>query len=178
MLAYTRHELLSHDIACATGRNAMLPRALLKVIKNAGISAFTRGFRAGAGFIEPTKSHTACCMESTPFAVVHTLDERIHNRVAGRKTGQVDLTLESEFLFLAHHLQQEFDMDDVHRRLVVLSVHQARELFQLFQHVNLDGSSPELYARLLKLWVLLQLFQVTDISLRDHLCSPLQPVAQ
>ena len=59
MLAYTRQELLSHVIACATGGNTLLLQALLKVSKHAGISPFIRACRAGAGFTEPTKSHTA-----------------------------------------------------------------------------------------------------------------------
>ena len=47
VIAYTRQELFSHDIASVIGRKPVLPHALFKVTKKAGISAFTRGCRPG-----------------------------------------------------------------------------------------------------------------------------------
>ena len=58
--------------------------------------------------------------------------------MAGRKASQIDLRFESEFLVLTHDLAQVFGTDAVFRRLAVLSVHQAGELFQLLQHVILE----------------------------------------
>ena len=73
----------------------------------------------------------------------------------GRKANQVDLRFGSEFLVLNHDLAQEFGTEAVHRRLAVLSVHQAGELFQLLQHVILEVPSltelPERYMKLLQL---------------------------
>ena len=84
----------------------------------------------------------------------------LQNRMAGRKASQVDLRFGSEFLVLNHDLAQEFGTETVHRRLAVLSVHQAAELFQLLQHVKLEVPFlTELHERFMKPVVLLQLFQ-------------------
>ena len=58
VIAYTRQELFSHDIASVTGRKPMLPHALFTVIKKAGISAFTRGCRAGRNKQHPIRQIT------------------------------------------------------------------------------------------------------------------------
>ena len=76
------------------------------------------------------------------------------SRVAGRKANQVDLRFGSEFL--AH----DFGTQAIHRRLAVLSVHQARELFQLLHHVILEILFlTELPERFTKPGVFLHLFQ-------------------
>ena len=46
VFSYTRKNSPGHDISCASDRKGILSQALFKVIKNAGISAFTRGCRA------------------------------------------------------------------------------------------------------------------------------------
>ena len=71
-------------------------------------------------------------------AVIHLLEVWLQSRLAGRKASQVDLRFESEFLVLTHDLAQEYGTEGVHRRLSVLSIHQAGELFQLLQDVRLD----------------------------------------
>ena len=58
VIAYTRQELFSHDIASVTGRKPVLPHALFTVIKKAGISAFTRGCRAGRNKQHPIRQIT------------------------------------------------------------------------------------------------------------------------
>ena len=80
--------------------------------------------------------------------------------VAGRKASQVDLRFEREFLVVTHDLVQGIGMEAVHRRLAVLSVHQAGELFQLVQDVRLEVPFlTELRERFMKRGVLRQLFQ-------------------
>ena len=80
--------------------------------------------------------------------------------VAARKGRQVDLRFGSEFLVLTHDLAQEFGTKAFHRRLTVLSVHLAGELFQLFQDVRLEVPFlTELHEHFMKPGVLLQLFQ-------------------
>ena len=80
--------------------------------------------------------------------------------VAGRKASQVDLRFGSEFLVLIHDLAQGFGTEAVHRRLAVLSVHQAGELIQLLQDVRLEiPFLTELQKQFMKPGVLLQLFQ-------------------
>ena len=85
----------------------------------------------------------------------------------GRKASQDDLRFESEFLVLTHDLAQEFGTEAVHRRLAILSVHQAGELFQLLQHVKRDSIPflTELPERFIKLDFLLQLFQGPHLPL-------------
>ena len=70
--------------------------------------------------------------------MVHPLEVWLQNRVAVRKASLVDLRYGNEFLVLTHNLVQEFGTEPVHRRLTVLTVHQAVELFQLLQHVRLE----------------------------------------
>ena len=71
--------------------------------------------------------------------MVHPLGMWFQSRVAGRKASQVDLRFGSEFLVLTHDLALGFTTEAVHRRLAVLSVHQAGELFQqLLQDVRLE----------------------------------------
>ena len=95
--------------------------------------------------------------------VVHTLDVRLLNRVAGRKANYVDLRLGSGFHVLPCHLAQGFGMDYGHRKLAILSVHQGGELF-LLQHVRLDVSVlTELLERFEKHVILLQFFQGTHL---------------
>jgi len=71
-------------------------------------------------------------------AVIHLLDVWLQSRLAGRKASQGDLRFGSEFLVLTHDLAKEFGIEAVHRRLSVLSVHQAGELIQLLQDVRLE----------------------------------------
>ena len=79
--------------------------------------------------------------------------------VAGRKTSQVDLRFGCQCLVLTHHFAQEFGTDGVYRRLVIMSVHQAGELFQLLEvHKELDEY-------FVKPGVLLHLFRGTHIAL-------------
>ena len=59
--------------------------------------------------------------------------------MAGRKASKVDLRLGSEFLDLTPHLAQWFGTDDVHRRLAMLSLDQAGELFQLLHRAIVIG---------------------------------------
>ena len=58
VIAYTRQELFSHDIASVTGRKPVLSHAVFTVIKKAGISAFTRGCRAGLNKQHPIRQIT------------------------------------------------------------------------------------------------------------------------
>ena len=58
VIAYTRQELFSHDIASVTGRKPVLSHALFTVIKKAGISAFTRGCRADRNKQHPIRQIT------------------------------------------------------------------------------------------------------------------------
>ena len=64
-------------------------------------------------------------------AVVHTLDVRLGGR---RARATLDLEV-SEFFVITYQLAQEFGRDDVHRRLAILFVHQAGELFQPLERV-------------------------------------------
>ena len=66
--------------------------------------------------------------------MVKRLEVWLQSKVEGRKANQVDLRFVSEFLVLAHDLARMA----VHRRLAVLSVHHAGELFQLLQHMTLQ----------------------------------------
>ena len=87
--------------------------------------------------------------------------------MAGRKANKVDLRFGSEFLVLNHELAQEFGgTEAVHRRLAVLSVHQADAFFQLLQHVILEVPFlTELPERFMKPAVLFQLFQGPHLPL-------------
>ena len=77
------------------------------------------------------------------------------------KAKQVDVKFGNEFLVLTHDLAQEFGTDNVHRRLAVLYVHQASELFQLHQYVRLDFPFlTELHEHFMKPGVLLGLFSL------------------
>ena len=67
------------------------------------------------------------------YAVVHLLEVWFQSRVAGRKASQVDLKFGSGFLILTHNPAQGIGTEAIHRRLAVLSVDQAVELFQLLQ---------------------------------------------
>ena len=69
--------------------------------------------------------------------VIHLLEVLVQSRLAGRKASQVDLRFGSELLVLTYDLAKEFGTEAVHRRLSVLSVYQAGELFQLLQDVRL-----------------------------------------
>ena len=60
--------------------------------------------------------------------MVQPLEVWLPSRLAGRKASQVDLRFGSEFLVLTHDVAQEFGTEAVHRRLAILSVHQAGEL--------------------------------------------------
>ena len=71
-------------------------------------------------------------------AVIHLLEVWLQSRLAGWKASQVDLRFGWEFLVLNHDLAQELGTEAIHRRLSVLSVHQAGELFQLLQNVTLE----------------------------------------
>ena len=70
--------------------------------------------------------------------MVHPLAVWLQSRVTGMKASQVDLRFGSKFPVLAHDLAQGFGTEAVHRRLAVLSVHQAGELIQLLQDVTLE----------------------------------------
>ena len=90
----------------------------------------------------------------------------LQSRVAGRKANQVDLRFESEFLVFNHDLAQEFGTEAVHRRLAVLSVHQAGELFQLHQHLIFEVPFlTELPERFIKPGELLLLVQGPNLPL-------------
>ena len=83
--------------------------------------------------------------------MVQPLEVWLQSKMAGRKANQADLRLGSEF--------QEFGTEAVNRRLAVLSVHQAGELFHLLQDVMLEVPHlTELPERFMKHGVLLQLF--------------------
>ena len=52
------------------------------------------------------------------------------SKQCGWKECELDgLGVGSEFLVPSHHLAQEFSTDDVHRRLMILAIHQAGKLF-------------------------------------------------
>jgi len=98
--------------------------------------------------------------------VVLPLDVWLQSRVAGRKASQIDLRLGSEYLVLTHHLAQEFGTGDVHRSFAILSLRQAGKLFQLFLDVRFEVPFlTKFHERVMKPWILLQLFQGTHHSL-------------
>jgi hypothetical protein len=63
------------------------------------------------------------------YTVVDALNMWLQSRLAWRKASQVYLRLGGQFLVLPHHLAEKFDTDGIHRRLTILSIHQAGELF-------------------------------------------------
>ena len=81
---------------------------------------------------------------------------RVISKQSVKEESEPDVRHGSEYFVLPHHLAQQFGTGDVHRRLAILSVHQAGELIQLLQHVTLEVSvHTELYERFVKPGVLL-----------------------